>query len=245
MTLHPSQLGNSVTVDTDELETLLARSVWGGHELSGGQWQRLACARAMYRQPAVLVLDEPTSEMDARGEHQIFRELRAMAPDRIAVVVTHRLDNVRMADRVIVLDQGAVREQGSFDELVAGKHAAHLVREHGATVDAVEASTGQHARAVARYGDLPSPAARPAQRPQAEGSSPSPCCTPTPRPRPLVEPRPAHVSRTPGQLDGLPRCLQERRSGTAPCPALLSVEISLRRLTAWGRCPCCACRGRR
>ncbi|MFK0286296.1 ATP-binding cassette domain-containing protein [Streptomyces sp. NPDC090499] len=103
----------------DQLETLLARSVWGGHELSGGQWQRLACARAMYRQPAVLVLDEPTSEMDARGEHQIFRELRAMAPDRITVVVTHRLDNVRMADRVIVLDQGTVREQGSFDDLVA------------------------------------------------------------------------------------------------------------------------------
>ncbi|MEV5279768.1 ABC transporter ATP-binding protein [Streptomyces sp. NPDC006692] len=102
-----------------ELETLLARSVWGGHELSGGQWQRLACARAMYREPAVLVLDEPTSEMDARGEHQIFRELRAMASDRITVVVTHRLDNVRMADRVIVLDQGSVREQGSFDELVA------------------------------------------------------------------------------------------------------------------------------
>ncbi|MFJ8158362.1 ATP-binding cassette domain-containing protein [Streptomyces sp. NPDC094468] len=103
----------------DQLETLLARSVWGGHELSGGQWQRLACARAMYREPAVLVLDEPTSEMDARGEHQIFRELREMASDRITVVVTHRLDNVRMADRVIVLDQGRIREQGSFDELVA------------------------------------------------------------------------------------------------------------------------------
>ena len=103
----------------DQLETLLARSVWGGHELSGGQWQRLACARAMYREPAVLVLDEPTSEMDARGEHQIFRELRAMAPDRITVVVTHRLDNVRMADRIIVLDQGTVREQGAFDDLVA------------------------------------------------------------------------------------------------------------------------------
>ncbi|MEU3342326.1 ABC transporter ATP-binding protein [Streptomyces sp. NPDC006668] len=103
----------------DQLDTLLARSVWGGHELSGGQWQRLACARAMYREPAVIVLDEPTSEMDARGEHTIFRELRAMAPNRITVVVTHRLDNVRMADRVIVLDQGRIREQGSFDKLIA------------------------------------------------------------------------------------------------------------------------------
>lgn len=103
----------------DRLDTLLARSVWGGHELSGGQWQRLACARAMYREPAVLVLDEPTSEMDARGEHLIFRKLREMAPDRITVVVTHRLDNVRMADRVIVLDHGRIREEGTFDALVA------------------------------------------------------------------------------------------------------------------------------
>lgn len=110
-----------------ELDTLLARSVWGGHELSGGQWQRLACARAMYREPAVLILDEPTSEMDARGEHTIFRELRAMAPDRITVVVTHRLDNVRMADRILVLDDGRIREEGTFDELVTREGS--LLRE--------------------------------------------------------------------------------------------------------------------
>nr|WP_234380658.1 ABC transporter ATP-binding protein [Streptomyces sp. CMB-StM0423] len=103
----------------DRLDTLLARSVWGGHELSGGQWQRLACGRALYRAPAVLVLDEPTSEMDARGEHLIFRELRAMAPGRITVVVTHRLAATRMADRVIVLDKGRLREEGTFDDLVA------------------------------------------------------------------------------------------------------------------------------
>jgi ATP-binding cassette subfamily B protein len=111
----------------DQLDTLLARSVWGGHELSGGQWQRLACARAMYREPAVLVLDEPTSEMDARGEHLIFRRLRETAPDRITVVVTHRLDNVRMADRVIVLDQGRIREEGTFDSLVTTQGS--LLRE--------------------------------------------------------------------------------------------------------------------
>jgi ATP-binding cassette, subfamily B, bacterial len=102
----------------EQMDTLLARSVWGGHELSGGQWQRLACARAIYRKPGLLILDEPTSEMDARGEHTIFRALRAMAPDRITVVVTHRLDNVKMADRIIVLDKGRIREEGTFEELV-------------------------------------------------------------------------------------------------------------------------------
>ncbi|MFI9259634.1 ABC transporter ATP-binding protein [Streptomyces sioyaensis] len=103
----------------DELSTLLARSVWGGHELSGGQWQRLACARALYRRPGLLILDEPTSEMDARGEHQLFRSLRRMAADRITLVVTHRLDNVKMADHIIVLDDGGIREQGTFDQLIA------------------------------------------------------------------------------------------------------------------------------
>ena len=104
----------------DRLDTLLARSVWGGHELSGGQWQRLACARAMYREPAVLILDEPTSEMDARGEHLIFRKLREMAPDRITVVVTHRLDNTRVADRIVVMRHGRITEQGHYDDLAHG-----------------------------------------------------------------------------------------------------------------------------
>ncbi|WP_078992861.1 ATP-binding cassette domain-containing protein [Streptomyces sp. MMG1121] len=114
-------MGEALRALPRQLDTLLARSVWGGQELSGGQWQRLACGRAMYREPAVLVLDEPTSEMDARGEHAIFRELRAMAPGRITIVVTHRLDNVRMADRVVVLDRGRIREQGRYEDLIATK----------------------------------------------------------------------------------------------------------------------------
>ncbi|MGK5640197.1 ABC transporter ATP-binding protein [Streptomyces sp. URMC 126] len=100
------------------LDTLLARELWGGVTLSGGQWQRIACARALYRQPAVLVLDEPTSEMDARGEHQIFTELKKIARDRITVVVTHRLDNTRIADRIVVMEHGRVTEHGTFDQLV-------------------------------------------------------------------------------------------------------------------------------
>ncbi|MBO0654515.1 ABC transporter ATP-binding protein [Streptomyces triculaminicus] len=102
----------------DGLDMLLAREVWGGVTLSGGQWQRLACGRAIYRKPAVLVLDEPTSEMDARGEHLIFQVLKEMAAERISIVVTHRLENTKIADRIIVMERGRITEQGTFDQLV-------------------------------------------------------------------------------------------------------------------------------
>ncbi|MFJ7591742.1 ATP-binding cassette domain-containing protein [Streptomyces sp. NPDC097617] len=100
------------------LDTLLARSVWGGHEPSGGQWQRLACGRAFHRKPGLLVMDEPTSAMDPRGEHMVFSGLRDMRDDRITVIVTHRMENCRLADRIIVLDAGRITEQGSYEELV-------------------------------------------------------------------------------------------------------------------------------
>ncbi|QKW10887.1 ABC transporter ATP-binding protein [Streptomyces sp. NA04227] len=102
------------------LDTLLARELWGGVELSGGQWQRLACSRLFHRRPGVLVLDEPTSEMDARGEHAIFNALKTLAADRITLVVTHRIENTRMADRILVMDGGRIVEQGTYEQLVAG-----------------------------------------------------------------------------------------------------------------------------
>ncbi|MFF3086074.1 ATP-binding cassette domain-containing protein [Streptomyces nojiriensis] len=102
----------------DGLDTLLARSVWGGHEPSGGQWQRLACGRAFHRKPGLLVMDEPTSAMDPRGEHMVFSGLRDMKDDRITVIVTHRMENCRLADRIIVLDAGRITEQGCYEELV-------------------------------------------------------------------------------------------------------------------------------
>lgn len=101
------------------LETLLARPLWGGHEPSGGQWQRLACARAFHRKPRLLIMDEPTSAMDARGEHRIFTGLQEMKEDRITMIVTHRMENCRLADHIIVLDKGRVTETGTFAELAA------------------------------------------------------------------------------------------------------------------------------
>ncbi|WP_405827729.1 MULTISPECIES: ATP-binding cassette domain-containing protein [unclassified Streptomyces] len=114
-------VGMRTTVEEfpDGLDTLLARSVWGGHEPSGGQWQRLACGRAFHRKPGLLVMDEPTSAMDPRGEHMVFSGLRDMKEDRITVIVTHRMENCRLADRIVVLDGGRIVEQGPFDQLVS------------------------------------------------------------------------------------------------------------------------------
>ncbi|MCX4902550.1 ATP-binding cassette domain-containing protein [Streptomyces sp. NBC_00892] len=100
------------------LDTSLARSWWGGHDLSGGQWQRVAVARAFHRDAPVLVMDEPTAALDARAEHRIYTRLKALAAGRATVFITHRLANTRLADRIVVLDQGRVSETGTYKELV-------------------------------------------------------------------------------------------------------------------------------
>ncbi|MFJ7906536.1 ABC transporter ATP-binding protein [Kitasatospora sp. NPDC096204] len=101
------------------LSTLLAVEWMGGEELSGGQWQRLAIARAFHREAGLLVLDEPTAALDPRAEHRIFQNLRAVARERAVVLVTHRLTNVAVADRIVVLEDGKVLQEGTFAELVA------------------------------------------------------------------------------------------------------------------------------
>ncbi|MFD5586562.1 ATP-binding cassette domain-containing protein [Streptomyces sp. NPDC127063] len=109
-----------------QLDTLLARELYGGAELSGGQWQRLACARALYRRTPLLILDEPTSQMDPRGEHRIFLEIKRIAATRMTIVVTHQLENTRLADRIVVMRDGRIIEQGAYDDLA---HAGGLFAE--------------------------------------------------------------------------------------------------------------------
>ncbi|HOZ38358.1 MAG TPA: ABC transporter ATP-binding protein [Anaerolineaceae bacterium] len=100
-------------------ETVLGRRWERGQELSGGQWQKIALARAFMRKAEVLILDEPTSALDAEAEYEIFLRFRELMAGRIAVLISHRFSTVRMADRIVVLSEGKIHELGSHAELMA------------------------------------------------------------------------------------------------------------------------------
>ncbi|MER7023740.1 MULTISPECIES: ABC transporter ATP-binding protein [Streptomyces] len=99
------------------LDTLLAREWLSGEELSGGQWQRIALARAFFREAGLLVLDEPTANLDPLAEFRIFQRLRALARHQVVLLVTHRLANLAVADRIVVLDAGRIVQEGTYGQL--------------------------------------------------------------------------------------------------------------------------------
>lgn len=102
----------------EEYRTLLASEFQGGTNLSGGQWQKIANARAAYRQPAWLVLDEPTAALDPRAEAEAFARVLDRAEGRSVVLITHRLSSVARADRIVVLKQGRIVEMGTHQQLM-------------------------------------------------------------------------------------------------------------------------------
>jgi ATP-binding cassette subfamily B protein len=106
-------------------ETVLGPEFEGGHELSVGQWQRVALARVFFRDAPFIILDEPTAALDARAEHELFESIRTLCRGRSVLLISHRFSSVRSADRIYVLDRGRVPESGSHGELMAlgGRYA--------------------------------------------------------------------------------------------------------------------------
>jgi ATP-binding cassette subfamily B protein len=103
------------------LASKVGRLFEGGHDLSGGEWQRLALARIMYRDADIWILDEPTSSLDPEAEAGIFAELKAHLKGRIGIVISHRFSTVRIADRIAVIADGRVKEIGSHEELIRAR----------------------------------------------------------------------------------------------------------------------------
>jgi ATP-binding cassette subfamily B protein len=106
-------------------QQMLGRRFEDGVDLSAGQWQKIALARAYMRDAQVLILDEPTASLDARAEYEVFQRFAELTRDHMAVLISHRFSTVRMADRILVLDGGKIIEQGSHQQLVAlgGRYA--------------------------------------------------------------------------------------------------------------------------
>jgi ATP-binding cassette subfamily B protein len=99
-------------------EQILGRRFEGGVDLSGGEWQKIALARAYLRDAQVLILDEPTAALDARSEHEVFQRFAELTQGKMALLISHRFSTVKMADRILVLENGQIAEQGDHEQLL-------------------------------------------------------------------------------------------------------------------------------
>lgn len=99
-------------------QTTLGKWFEGGHQLSGGEWQKIALARAFMRDAQLLILDEPTAALDAQSEHELFSKIKELTTGRMTLYISHRFSTARMADRIFLLESGHLKEAGTHDELM-------------------------------------------------------------------------------------------------------------------------------
>jgi ATP-binding cassette subfamily B protein len=105
----------------ESYDQMLGRRFKKGVELSGGEWQKIALARAYMRDAQLLILDEPTAALDARAEYEVFQRFAELTQGKSAVLISHRFSTVRMADRILVLEKGELVEIGSHEQLLQKK----------------------------------------------------------------------------------------------------------------------------
>jgi ATP-binding cassette subfamily B protein len=103
------------------VDQIVGKTFEEGVDLSGGQWQKLALARAFFRDAPILILDEPTSAIDAKAEYEIFERVQNLQKDKTVIIISHRFSTVRNADRILVLDQGRIVEEGNHEKLMNKK----------------------------------------------------------------------------------------------------------------------------
>ena len=112
-------------------DTLLGKWFADGEELSDGEWQKVALARAFLREAKIIILDEPTSALDAKAEYELFNKFHQLSVGRTAILISHRLSTVKMTDHIYFLEDGVILESGSHDELIdrGGKYAYMFERQ--------------------------------------------------------------------------------------------------------------------
>jgi ATP-binding cassette, subfamily B, bacterial len=114
-----SQADEVIAKLPDGYQQMIGKRFKAGVELSGGEWQKIAIARAYMREAAVLILDEPTAALDARSEFEVFQRFKELSSGKTAILISHRFSSVRMADRILVLAEGQIEAAGTHDELLA------------------------------------------------------------------------------------------------------------------------------
>jgi len=113
-------LADEVVAELDRgYDQQLGKRFTNGKDLSGGQWQKIALARAYMRDASIMILDEPTSALDAKAEYEAFQRFMELTDQKTSVIISHRFSTVRMADRIIVLNDGGIQESGTHEELMS------------------------------------------------------------------------------------------------------------------------------